>query len=235
MVYVVALVLLAVSFAATFATADPVNPQSLTTAGTGTRDISTIPTQSLGAQGGNVTGLNIHALTVTQSWQGYYGNVTGTVTLQDSRNYTFYNWSAAQPSGEIYATRNSSVSFADINCSGLANLTNEETFLGQSASDPDSVRNTFNRLVHPSFTVGSMTIPANNCNSTNGYVNNNSQTGNFVMVLLNNKHNMIYTTIINNSVTGYDGAPHDFELLVGENEKTGNIGATAYYFFVELS
>jgi hypothetical protein len=234
-VCLLALGLLTLSFAATFVyAADPASPSSLTQIGSSRRDLSTQPVQTIGAQGGNVTEISIHALTITQSWQGYYGNVTGTVTLQDSRNYTFYNWSAASPTGEVYATRNSSVSWTAVNCTTSGNRTLEETYLGQSATDPDSVTNTFNAATHPQFSVGANTIYGNTCYTTYGYVGNNTQTSNFVMLMLNSRSDVIYTTIINNSVTGFDSRAHDFELLVAENEKSGSLGATPYYFFVEL-
>ena len=34
---------------------------------------------------------------------------------------------------------------------------------------------------------------------------------------------------------GFDGAAHDFQLLVAENENAGFIGTTPYYFWVEMS
>jgi hypothetical protein len=227
--------LLVMSFAATLVAADPNSAQSLTQVSSTKRDLSTLPPSTVGAQGGNVTELNIQALTITQSWQGYYGNVTGTVSLQDGNNNTFYNWSSASPSGEIYATRNASVSWTSVNCTNSSQRTSEETYLGQSATDADSVSNTFTTGSHPAFSVGSNSILASSCYRTYGYANNQSQSSNFVMVMLNNAHNVIYTTIINDSATGFNGKAYDFELLVGENEKAGNIGATPYYFFVELS
>jgi hypothetical protein len=230
-----ALGLLAVSFAAALAYAEPVSPTSLTQLSSTTRDLSTLAQQSIGAQGGNVTEINIQALTITKSWQGYYGEVTGVITLQDGTNSTFYNWSDATPSGEVYATRSSSVSWTSVNCSTAANVTNEETYLGQAAADADSVSNTFAIGTHPAFAVGGNSIIANTCPRTFGYVNNNTQSTDFAMVLLASGDNRIYTTIMEDSVTGFDGETHDFQLLVGENEKSGSIGATPYYFFVELS
>jgi hypothetical protein len=58
------------------------------------------------------------------------------------------------------------------------------------------------------------------------------------MVLLHddsNNNGIVYASIINDSVKGFDGATHDFQLLVAENENTGSIGTTPYYFWVELN
>jgi hypothetical protein len=65
---------------------------------------------------GNVTGLEIFAYTTTQSWQGYYGNVTGTIQLADGSDNVMYNWSLTSPEGEIYASEESSVNWWNIQC-----------------------------------------------------------------------------------------------------------------------
>jgi hypothetical protein len=235
-VCVVLLAAVAFVFMASAVLADPTSPTSLTQVQSTTRNLSALPAQSIGAQGGNVTEMNIQALTITQSWQGYYGNISGTVTLQDGTNSTFYNWSMASFSARVFASRASSISWATVNCTNATNRTNEETYLGQTFADSDSVTNTFNTTTHPAFTVGSQNILANTCFSTNGFVNNNSQTSNYDMLLLSPLNGqIIYMTQTNRTTVGFDGKQHDFQLLVGENEKTGNIGSTTYFFWTEFS
>ena len=56
------------------------------------------------AYAGNITELNIVGTTITQTWQGFVGNVSGTITLDDSENNTLINWSLGDPEGEVYAT-----------------------------------------------------------------------------------------------------------------------------------
>jgi hypothetical protein len=60
------------------------------------------------AMAGNVSEMGIHGFTITQAWQGYFGNVTGTVMLADSSDNVMYNWSLASPEGEVYASTNGS-------------------------------------------------------------------------------------------------------------------------------
>jgi len=233
---IVMLVAVAFAYMAVSVVADPNAPTSLTTVQTSTRNLSTNAPQTVGAQGGNVTEMNIQALTITNSWQGYYGNVSGAITLQDGTNNTFYNWSMTSFQGRVFATRASSIAWTTVNCTNSTNRTSEETFLGQSATDSDSVTNTFNTTTHPTFTVSTQTIVANTCFSTNGFVNNNSQSDSYDMLLLSPSNGqIIYMTSINKTTVGFDGRQHDFQLLVGENEKAGNIGATTYYFWTEFS
>jgi hypothetical protein len=236
-VCVVLLAIMAIVVMAISVSADPAAPTALNAVQTSTRNLSTLPAQTMGAQGGNVTEMNIQALTITQSWQGYYGNISGVITLQDSTNSTFYNWSLTSFQGRVYATRANSITWSQVNCTNSTNRTSEETFLGQTASDGDSVTNTFNTTTHPGFTVaGTAVIAPNSCFSTNGYVNNNTQANSYDMLLLSPTNGqIIYATIANSSTVGFDGRQHDFQLLVGENEKVGNIGATTYYFWTEFS
>lgn len=225
---------LSFAFVASAVIADPSAPVTLTPGVSTSRDLSSLPAQTADARGGNVTQININALTVTNSWQGYYGNVTGVVTLQDGSNNTFYNWSLTTVQGEVYATRASSIAWANTQCANASQITDEQTYLGQTATDSDSVTNTFASNTHPAFSVSTKALVADNCSVTYGYVNNNSQSSDFVMVLLQSGANIIYGTLLNDSVTGFNGQTYDFELLVGENEKTGNLGVTPYYFWVEL-
>lgn len=220
---------------ATVVYAAPNSPTALTPIQSSSRDLSTESVKSANAVGGNVTEINIAAITITKSWQGYYGNITGQITLQDGNNNTFYNWSMTSLSGRVYATRNSSLSWTTINCTNAGNRTLEETYLGQVATDSDSVSNTFSATAHPAFNVSTSQINANTCFTTNGYVNNNSQSANYTMLLLQSRTDIIYATIMNSSVVGFDGRQHDFELLVGENEHTGSLGVTPYYFFTEFN
>jgi hypothetical protein len=68
------------------------------------------------AMAGNVSGLDVTGFTVTQAWQGYFGNVSGTVQLSDNNDNIMYNWSLASPEGEIYASTNQTIVWNYIQC-----------------------------------------------------------------------------------------------------------------------
>jgi hypothetical protein len=196
--------------------------------------LSTLDSQQVNALAGNVTQLSIDALAITQSWQGYYGNVSGTLGLWNSDNDTFYNWSMASAAGEVYASTASSVTWASIGCAQDTDVATEETALGQVAADADSVSNTFlNATAHPEINVSTVTIPSGECFAANPFDNTGSQTTKFYNILLQQGANTVYTTILGGGQTGFDGSTWDFELLVGEDGH-GNSAVTPYYFFVEL-
>ena len=232
-----ALIVAAVSLAAAFVAADPTAPVSTALQSSSSRDLSGLPAQTVDARGGNVTQINIEALTITKAWQGYYGQVSGEITLDDASSNTFYNWSMTSVGGEVYATRASSITWTNVNCTNATNVTAEQTYLGQVTADGDSVTNTFSLTTHPAFNVSTSQIFADTCRSTHGFANNASQSQNWTQVLLTDwtGGHIIYTTILNDTAVGFDGGTYDFQLLVGENEHTGSIGVTQYYFWVELN
>ena len=63
-----------------------------------------------------MTEINIFGYSPTQSWQGYFGNISGTVQLADSGDNVMYNWSLASPQGEIYASTSNSINWANVQC-----------------------------------------------------------------------------------------------------------------------
>ena len=65
---------------------------------------------------GNITEMNIYGFTRTQTWQGYMGNVSGTIFLADYWDNQMYNWSLASPSGEVYASRNDTLNWYLVQC-----------------------------------------------------------------------------------------------------------------------
>ncbi|HLD55637.1 MAG TPA: hypothetical protein VJB35_05240, partial [Candidatus Nanoarchaeia archaeon] len=72
--------------------------------------------QGVAAIAGNVTEINIVGFSTTQSWQGYFGNVSGTLQLADGSDNVMYNWSLASPEGEIYASVNNSINWVGTQC-----------------------------------------------------------------------------------------------------------------------
>ena len=202
------------------------------------------------AQAGNVTSLIINSTKLTLRWQGYYGNVTGAITLDDASNNTIYNWQLASPTGEIYASNGSAsgaVTWSNIFCFNYTNNLSEgqnrvqrfngtalESMIGAATSDRDSVNGTFNATFTGTFQVASTTISSTSgCRQVTLFVSDAYQTSKFVEVLLSDNDSIVFTSLLEQDQTGFQGSPLDFEMIVGEN---GDLtAATNYYFFVELA
>jgi hypothetical protein len=210
----------------------PQSPSNITVIRSDRANLSNPPTEII-SQASNLTELLVDANTITKSWQGYYGKVSGAIMLKDSSGTRFYDWNIIQPTGEVYATRMSDVNFADINCTNISEIANEETYIGQNLTDTDSVRNTFNRSNHPQFSVGNIYIEANTCRATSLYVNSSAQNSTFYEVLLSDgTSNIVYTALLDLNQIGFDNQLYDFQMLVGENGR--DEATTTYFFFVEI-
>ncbi len=212
----------------------PSSATGLTVGTSSRRNLTTSNTTSVDALAGNVTRLDINGLSITTSWQGYYGNISGNVILADAQNYSMYEWgNGTSISGEVYASRNDTIDWANIQCANSTIIAAEESYLGQSSGDSDSVTNTFNSTSHPSFFVGTTNLTG--CPSTNAWTSGAQNASNWHQILLADPNDkVVYTTIIDHGATGFDGETHDFQLLVGENGKNGDTSTTTYYFYTEL-
>ncbi len=190
------------------------------------------------AQAGNVTALNIDATAITEAWQGYYGNITGSITLEDASGDVFYNWSSFNSlTGEVYASRNESITWDGINCTNSSEVQDENSYLGKSGAESDSVNQTFDDTTHPSFLVGTTRIEQDTCYSTNTFSGGSQNSDRFHEVLLSdNASKLVYTTIIDEDQVGFDNGQYDFQMLVGENgNETQESSTTTYNFYIELT
>lgn len=195
----------------------------------------TFPAGNNNAKAGNITELEINGKVNSQYWQGYYGNISGVIELVDSNQNVFYNWSDQFPTGEVYATRAYDVNFATIACADSTDISIEESLVGQNSNDSDSITNTFTLQTHPTFYSGLNQITEDSCPSTNVYDNSGIQNSYFYEILLSDAaSNIVYTSIIENNIIGFNSKAHDFEMIVAENGKNANIQTTPYYFYLEL-
>lgn len=193
--------------------------------------------QSVLAQAGNVTEINIFGYSVTQAWQGYFGNVSGTIQLADSGDNVMYNWSLANPEGEVYASTSNAVAWENIEC---FNWTSDgvalETSFNIETGDVDGVNETFNEYKHDVFYSNNIEIAQDSCMSSNIYDSSGSSNdSNFEEVLLWDGSDVVFTSLLEeSSVNGFDGKDHDFEMLVLEDGHGVDTSSSTYYFYVEL-
>ncbi len=184
--------------------------------------------------GGTITYVNINATTQNPHWKAYVGNVTGRLALQDAGGNSIFDWNITSTEGEVYATRKSTiVDWDDLVCAELADIQSEEIELNMSSSSPDNIVNTFNKQSHAEFYAGLNQFAANSCNSTNLYVNS-QESSDFEEVLLHDGTEMVYTALIEDSLTGFDGTGYDFQMLLPDSGLEGSQTPETYYFYVEL-
>lgn len=187
---------------------------------------------------GTITVLDINSNQQDYKWKAYVGNVTGKLTLDDGTANTIYDWTLGTPTGEVYVTRSSSVTWTNVTCANDTVIQDEQTALGMLSTDNDNINKTFNYTVHQSILVGTKNIVNSTCRSTATYISDAMQTITettlFQEVLLSDSFtgSLIYATTIEDDETGYNNETFDFQLLVAENESSTT--PTLYYFYVEL-
>ena len=189
------------------------------------------------ALAGNITEVTVTGYTTTQTWQGYFGNVSGTVQLADASDNVMYNWSLADPEGEIYASTSNAVAWASIACFDFAtNGETLETSFNIASDDVDGVNETFAATNHDMFYTNNIQIVADSCMSVQLYDSTGASVdGNFEEVLLWDGSDVVFTSILEEaSVNGFDNGDHDFQMLVLEDGHGTDTSTTTYYFYVEL-
>jgi hypothetical protein len=247
-------IIIALISLSTFVSALPVGPETISRPYE-TRWPTWVPITET-AIAGNVSELNFDGTTITRTYQGYVGNVTGWITLGDLNNNTLYDWTLASPQGEIYAVRSSTVpTWGLTTCASQAEIQAEDTRLNVNETiDEDSVNRTFvvngaldqlarfptSDFTHPQFWTANQSIGASSCAVATLYNNTYQPSSDFKEVLLSDNVNtdpvtgfVIYTTIISHTInpfgdsTGFDGRIYDFEMLVGEDGHGIQDGETA--------
>lgn len=188
----------------------------------------------LNTSGGTVTTLVLNGSTQNLGWKAYVGNITGKLVLQDAQNYSVFEWDISTTSGEIYATRRSTlVDWSNIVCANATHVAAEESAMNQNSDDDDSISNTFVNTTHSEFYVGSKHFAANECNFTTAtYVGNQKQYTYFQEVLLYDGSYLVYASLLENATQGFDNGKYDFQMILAEDDTTST--TTAYYFYVEL-
>ena len=259
--YLVVVAVLAV-FAVSYVVAQtvPEPPTSITVGTTGGRSETSQGFQ-VPAQAGNVSALVVSDTGKPEFWQGYFGNVTGTIALQDVNNMTLFQWELPNPAGEIYAVNTTSVvnwnnvtcvnftgnasgdalgSRNMINLSNLAVQYNMNTTVTLENLSKEGLNYTFNTTFSGTFLTGTKaTVTSDNCPQVTTFVDNAYQTSTFKEVLMHdNQSALIFVGLLELNKNGYQTGSNDlsdFQMLVAEDGSAGHEAASTYYFYVELS
>jgi len=188
--------------------------------------------------GGTINTVNLDSTQQNFGWKAYVGNVTGKLTLDDANQNTIYDWTLSTVTGEVYVSRSNSIDWSSgsISCASQATIASEQSFIGGSASDDDSINNTYNYTKHATMQVGVNTIQNSTCRATYTYVNDAfqgaSESTNFTAILLEDSgSNLIYATFIEQDATGFDGSTYDFQVIVPDQD---NSSIVTYYFYLEI-
>ena len=175
------------------------------------------------SEGGYITNIEIYtANSQTQKWQGYYGNVSGNIYLNDSTDNSMYTWVVNLTNTFVYATTNSTLpSWSSLVVADNASLDSLWNFGASS----DNITNTYvPSAATPNFAGRSVANPLN-VTTAAGYLD-------YVVagVDVSTKTNVLWAGTIYSGMTNFKGNPADYELLVPVDPT----GPDVYYFYIEL-
>ncbi|MFC2135541.1 hypothetical protein ACFLTH_13085 [Bacteroidota bacterium] len=200
-------------------------------------NVTPAPGAEIRTAGGSFTTLVLNVTQQTPRWKAYVGNVSGDLVLADGSNLKIYDWDVATITGEVYASRNDSITWGSIKCLNNSILASEESYLNISTDGVDSINRTFNETTHKFMWIGGTLIANSSCRAIATYVNDTAQapseSATFQEVLLEDGTNLIYATIIESDESGYDvNKTFDFQMIVAEDEFAA--APTPYYFYAEI-
>ncbi len=200
--------------------------------------------ENMTSPGGSITTMVLDALQQNPRWKGYIGNVTGSLTLDDSSGNTLFAWSltGVTISGEVYVSRYDNLTFAGSACANATVINAEDVFNNMTGGEADSINKTFNYSRHQGFFVTAGTpIVAGDCHSTFTYINDSAQTNTtddspFQELLLQDANGyLIYVTMIEDDRSGFTlgNATYDFQAIVAESDQKAS--STPFYFYTQIS
>ena len=229
---------LALTIFAICVTALPSQPQIVSISNE-TSNASGIGTARDGDKGGYITTITLNASQQNFAWKAYVGNVTGKLVLENTGQFSIFEWDMGLNAfGNVYISRNGSVTWGGINCSNKSVIESEDTRLKLNSSNSNSINKTFSTTVHKSFKVSGLSYQNSTCYSTSTYINDSAQAASesakFQEVLLSDtKSNLVYMVMMEQNQQGFDNNDYDFQTIVAEDETLST--PTTYYFYVELT
>jgi len=224
--------------------AAPTGPESITNISTERRVNFTSSPFSISAGFGNITKMFVNVTKLTSFWSGFYGNISGRITLDDLNNFTFYDWASVNLSvkGNVFAANETVSNWAQVACVNLTgngtghsggtlwlNETILESTYGMTDTTSEGFGETFasrNRIVIDALTI-------TDCPATYAYTNDSQQSlrWNQTLLSVNNTHTLIFASSIEDNQVGYNNQSVDFQILVADKNTAG---PTNYLFYIEL-
>ena len=180
------------------------------------------------AEAGNVTEVNVTSIMNTYRWAGFWGVVTGQISLADASSNWFINWTVTDPTGSnVYTIANGqSPDWQSIGTAAEGDIATAYPWIATGNSDSWDM--TFSG-------TGSITVAGNpvTTNRTTTLQYNASLT-NFYTYVLYDSATHIWAAVVDNDEESYSNETADYQMLVPENGTSGNSGVTSYSFYLEL-
>ena len=177
--------------------------------------------------GGYITQIDLYeSQNQTQNWQGYYGNVSGIITLSGDNGTEMYNWSVTVTNRSIYAIANSD--FTAWDTLFPANITLLDQLWFNSSVRADTIKNTYKTGIG-NRTFVDTSINASHVNTTHGFLDHVIQSVDPASVSATIE-DVLWAAVVETAKPNFKGDDSNYELLVPVNKTAPN----KYYFYMEL-
>lgn len=198
------------------------NQDAQSTTGT-TASYSAPAANAVATEGGNVTENNVSSIASTGKWQGFYGNISGSLRLGDGVD-VFYDWTGITFLA-VYASPDNAVDWASVTgLNGAGALNGKDTDYGFTNTDSDSITNTFSGATCSAGTEIATAASVTPFNSS-------ASAGDWEVCIAEDGGATVLDTVFGTNITSgdsYAGVPVDYQLMVPVNA-TGQ----TYYFYLE--
>ena len=187
------------------------------------------------AWGGNITQVNLTINSSTLHWQGFYGNVTASLTLGSGGN-AVKTWTVSTLRGQIYASTSNSVDFTQVSSTSVTRANVDSAFSFLSGANDATVNTGASDTANPAFSVGQYNITANSRPLITTFNNSASPAWQEVILAYGTPtvpSNLIFTGLLNGSGNAYNNASANFQIIVPSNQ-VGVSTPTTYYFYGEV-
>lgn len=177
--------------------------------------------------GGYITQIDLYEQTnQTQNWQGYYGNVSGIITLSGDGGNEMYNWSVNVTNRSIYAIANDD--FTAWDTLFPANITLLDQLWFNSTVMPDTIKNTY-KSGDGNRTFVDTSINASHVHTTKGFLDHVIQSVDPASVTAT-IGDVLWAAVVVDPQENFKGGLSNYELLVPVNSSSPE----KYYFYMEL-
>jgi len=178
-------------------------------------------------EGGNITAVNVSSVSLTDRWASYFGNVTGSIILDDNGiGNAVYTWSwAPAAGGEVCVSEASAFNFATAAAATAANIDSVWGFTGVA----DSAANTYNN--------GSCSLTFTPQGAKTGVGADIQGVSSYISCAIaqpspTQEDHFAFCAVMNSSGVNYDNVPSHYEVIV---PTTNGSGTETYYFYAELN
>ena len=223
----------ALSLLALLASANSASPVNATTS-VGTPVTLPVEPATLATVTGAPTNITLDINSTTLHWQGFYGNVTGSIALGYGSS-KLKTWDLGPKSGQVYISTSANINFSQINSTDVLLNDVDSAFTFLSGAD-DSANLTGVEDSNSQINISNYVLAANSRPVI--YSRDKSGSASWQQIVLahttpSGKDTFVFGGIIREGAQAFNGQAADFQIVVPTSGILNTTGES-YYFYGEV-